>query len=216
VRLSIEPTPYGALVMVSGAPRVDGRHTLRRQIVERIVVRLGGHVTWASRTAEGSAAAMLLPGGTAARHASRSSERPTAPWAPRESLARIRACRVIALESDAGVAEMIKTGLSMVSIDVTLVASVPDLLARAGESFDVAMIEISSDGLDPDIGLALARGVREAGLARRLVLVSDATVDLVAKGIVVLKKPFDLAELVRAVAPGRLDQLPAERGADRS
>jgi signal transduction histidine kinase/CheY-like chemotaxis protein len=103
--------------------------------------------------------------------------------------------RVLVVDDDDAVREMIATALRMRGAEVIAVAGVSDTLAQT-EPFDLAIIDLQ---LGDGHGDALLARLRASGMTRRGMLVSgaDAPAALLAGAApdAVLRKPFDLDDL---------------------
>ena len=111
--------------------------------------------------------------------------------------------RILVVEDDDAVIDLLDTALSARGAEVISVRSRSDLgAALAGGSFDAALLDISP--IQDDVAGALAT-VRNAGRAIRIVLISGSAVHLpdVPVGWVSawVRKPFEVAEILAALAP---------------
>lgn len=111
--------------------------------------------------------------------------------------------RILVVEDDDAVIDLLDTALSARGAEVISVRSQSDLAAALAEgSFDAALLDISP--IQDDVAGALAT-VRNAGRATRIVLISGSVVHLpdVPVGWVAawVRKPFEVAEILAALAP---------------
>jgi CheY-like chemotaxis protein len=108
--------------------------------------------------------------------------------------------RILVVDDDLGLREMISTALGMRGADVVAVGNAEAALAQQGP-FAVAIVDL----LLPDMrGDALIGQLRSAGIAELGILVTgtELPAQLAARGKpdVVLRKPFELEELFEALA----------------
>jgi len=123
--------------------------------------------------------------------------------------------RILVVDDDLGLREMISTALGMRGADVVAVSGAEAALAQQGP-FAVAIVDL----LLPDMrGDALLAKLRAAGLAELGILVTgtELPAQLAARGEpdVVLRKPFELEELFEALA-SVLSHAPTDRSSAAS
>jgi len=145
-----------------GAQRLGGSG-LGLAICRELVARMGGGIALDSEPGRGSIFRVRLPLPEAA---------PAAAAAPHAAPAAMRSLRVLLVEDDVTVAEVVRGLLAGQGHEVTHAAQgLAALAAVATQEFDVALIDLDLPGVD---GLALARMLRrherQAGAARRALI----------------------------------------------
>jgi len=130
------------------------------------------------------------------------------PPAPR-SVPRLKifeGTRVLLVEDDALVSQLLDTALTARGAIVTVVRNTTELAAALvpGEPHDAILMDLSPIAADPD---AAINAVRENSPDATLVVISGSAVELPAllqKGQVrFVRKPFEVGEIVAALASGR-------------
>lgn len=133
-----------------------------------------------------------------------STDRVVAPApAPSARSLRLVGARVLVVEDDEAVIDLLDTALTARGADVVAVRHRRDLdAALAGGGFDAALFDISP--IADDIHDAVAR-TRRAGEGVRVVMISGAAVAQAAlpEGWIAawVRKPFEIAEILEAIAP---------------
>lgn len=236
VKNAIEASPSGAVVEVRversrggvrvsvadrgpgmSAPRRIGGHGLGLGLVERLARDIGAVVAFRARDGGGTEATMTMRRASvelaAAAPARIEAPKRTSAAPARKSGERARRHRVLLVEDEPALAEMMRSALMMVDADVTSVATARELV-DLGEviSFDVALIDLRLERGDPGTGLTALRFVTENRLAERVVLTSGAPPETLPPGVdLVLPKPFDLDALIHALLPPRATRARASR-----
>ncbi len=175
--------------------RPDG-HGLGVVIVRRLVETIGGQLTVTSAPGAGATFCLRLP----RVHPSRSKAL--------SGVQRRLARRVLVVEDDRGVREMVTTALGLRGIDAVGVATLAEVAALDGPPFDVALVDYT---LADANGAEVIRLLRAQERARHIVLASGASEPYLpaeAQPDRWLRKPYDVAQLLTA-----LTTTPADRSA---
>jgi len=173
----------------------EGGSGIGLALVARTVRVLGGNVRVRSEVGSGTRFEVRLPA------------------APRQSGVIPRASipsRVLVVEDDEGIRELIQTTLTLRGIDAVVVETVADARAAAGPAFDLAVADLT---LPDGRGDRLLADLKASGRAERTLLMSGHVDpgELAGPPDGWLSKPFDVPEMVAAIE-GR----PAARDAQAS
>lgn len=169
---------FGARTLEHDGPRA-GRG-IGLSIVRSLVSRAGGTARVTSRMGAGSCVRVQLPKG----------QRGTASSGVR---ARASARRVLIVDDNASLAELVAATLEARGATVLVTSDPARALEAAGEErFDVALVDLD---LGEKSGTGLVKQLVATRLARRVIVMSGASAvpDLGADGL--LRKPFDLADV---------------------
>jgi CheY-like chemotaxis protein len=130
--------------------------------------------------------------------------------------AELAGVRILVVEDDAAVTQLLEAALDARGADVTIATSQRELdRAVATGPYDAALVDLSPISADP--AAALAR-LREASPSARLVLITgsaDSLPDAVAAhSVELVRKPFEVREVVAALSPlgDKAKKLAQERG----
>lgn len=177
-------------------------------LVHESVQALGGSITVESEPNQGTCFCVELP---RAKASSVASNRPKSARESGVFAAEQVEGRILVLDDDTSLREMIATALQMRGAEVSSAATLEDALALRGP-FDVAVVDYILGDQRGDAALA---ALRNAGTVRRALLVSGTELprQLAAGGEPdgVLRKPFELNDLFE-----RVSGLLAEEAARRS
>lgn len=219
-----------------GGPRRPGGHGVGLGVVSRLATEIGATVRFVDREGGGTEACVQL-GGSSARiqavtssssspgvlgsafgslpaHEGRAADagepmvpRVSASMAVKRSGERARRRRILLVEDEPALAEMMRAALAMIDAEVTCVASGPELEGIDPDArFDAALVDLRLERGDPGTGLAALSHIVERRLATRVVLTSGAPPETLPDGVdVLLPKPFDLDGLLCALAPSRFE-----------
>ncbi len=172
-----------ARIFEPGFGRREGGTGIGLALVARTVRDLRGNVRVRSELGSGTRFEVRLPA------------------APRNSAVMPRAVtpsRVLVVEDDAGIRELVQTTLTLRDIEAVVVETVAEALAADGEPFDLALADLT---LPDGRGDELLATLKANGRARRTLLMSGH-VDpgkLAGPPDGWLGKPFDVPELVAAI-----------------
>jgi signal transduction histidine kinase len=164
-------------------------------LVKQAVAALGGHVSLDSEPGRGTHFCVEIPRARPAVQQRRVSTRQSGVY-----MAEQLDGRILVLDDDQSLREMIATALQMRGARVLVAASLDDALRLQG-AFDVAVVDYLLGDQRGDIAIA---ALRHAGLATRCLLVTGTELpeQLVAGGEpnAQLRKPFELNDLFDCVA----------------
>jgi signal transduction histidine kinase len=119
----------------------------------------------------------------------------------RSSASMRRAMRVLVVDDDDAIRELVRTAFELRGTPVVTARTVEEA-ARQTDKFDVAILDLQ---LPDGSGEELAQWLRTQGIARRVLLTSGAPEALAVEGAAMLRKPFaieDLLDLVDHLAFG--------------
>ncbi len=152
---------------------------------------------------------LLTPPGAAGAHFRLAWPRADAvPPAPR-SVPRLKifdGTRVLLVEDDAHVTQLLETALTARGATVTVARSASELPAAlpAGMPHDAVLMDLSPIAADPDAAIA---SVRAHSPEAQLVVISGSALELPVPlqggGVRFVRKPFEVGEIVAALAAGR-------------
>jgi signal transduction histidine kinase/CheY-like chemotaxis protein len=170
-------------IFEAGYGRRDGGSGIGLSLVARTVRELGGNVRVRSDVGSGTRFEVRIPS------------------APRHSgvLPRARTpSRVLVVEDDEGIRELIQTTLNLRGIDAVVVETVAEAEAASGGSFDLAVADLT---LPDGRGDRLLADLKSSGRAERTLLMSGHVDpgELAGPPDAWLGKPFDVPELVAAI-----------------
>lgn len=172
-----------ARIFEPGFGQREGGSGIGLSLVARTVRDLQGNVRVRSELGQGTRFEVRLPA------------------APRNSAVLPRAAtpsRVLVVEDDAGIRELVETTLALRDIDAVVVETVAEAEAVGGEPFDLVLADLTlPDGRGDEL---LAR-LKKAGRAGRTLLMSGHVDpgELAGPPDGWLGKPFDVPELVAAI-----------------
>lgn len=172
-----------ARIFEPGFGRRKGGTGLGLALVARTVRELRGNVRVRSELGTGTRFEVRLPA------------------SPRNSAVMPRTMtpsRVLVVEDDAGIRELVQTTLTLRDIDAVVVETVAEAMAAGGDPFDLALADLT---LPDGRGDELLAALKSSGRARRTLLMSGH-VDpgkLAGPPDGWLGKPFDVPELVAAI-----------------
>ncbi len=112
--------------------------------------------------------------------------------------------RVLVVEDDVAVTQLLEAALDARGADVTIATTRPELdrALASGAAYDAALVDLSPISADPSA--AIAR-LRESSPSARLVLITgsaDSLPDTVAsQSVELVRKPFEVREVVAALSP---------------
>jgi CheY-like chemotaxis protein len=163
-------------------------------MVKQAVAELGGEIELESERGAGTLFRVTLPG------VRRASTRPTSKRSSGVFYAEPIEQRVLVVDDDAGLREMIATALSMRGAEVVCVADAKGALEQPGP-FALAIIDLLLPGMRGDELLARLRalGVTHTGM---LVTGTEPPLELADGGTpdAVLRKPFELEDLFQRLS----------------
>lgn len=201
-----------------GGPRRQGGHGVGLGVVERMAGEMRAVVRFAPRAGGGTEAMVTFRSDSAQLPAADRARRPTprvvraAVPTPRgtpsivavkRSGERVRRKRVLVVEDEPSLSEMIRSALLMIDAEVTCVATAGDVaLLDTALRFDVALVDLRLENGDPESGLDVLALIVRRALAARVVLTSGAPPEALPHGVdALLPKPFDLDGLLSAIVP---------------
>ena len=168
--------------------RVQGGMGLGLALTRRLVDQLGAHVTVKSEVDKGTTFIIELPTGASA---------------PRNEVT-LAGARVLVVDDELAVRRIMARTLSRYGAQVSEAESAHEALIKIGENggFDVAVTDVSMPGMT---GIELAQTLRSRDFALPILFVTGAELDerdnnnIERLGGRLLRKPFDMVELVRHV-----------------
>lgn len=173
--------------------RPDG-HGLGVVIVRRLVEEAGGRLSLASAPGQGASFAIRLPRVTPTRSKAIS------------GVQRRMARRVLVVEDDPGVREMVTTALSLRGVEAVGAQSLAEVAALEGPPFDLALVDLT---LADASGVDVIRFLRAHERARQVVLATGASEPYLPPDATPdrwLRKPYDVAQLMETLVPPAQDQ----------
>ncbi len=176
-------------LLTTGLTTRPGGHGLGVLIVRRLVENVGGHLTLASAPGHSAHFCITLPRVTPPRSKTVS------------GVQRRLARRVLVVEDDQGVREMVTTALALQGIEATGVESFAEVAALLPPPFDLALVDFT---LTDASGVDVIRFLRSRGLAKQIVLATGASEPYLppdARPDRWLRKPYDVRLLVETLVP---------------
>lgn len=131
---------------------------------------------------------------------------PSRPPLPASRDRDLSGMRVVVVEDDAAVTQLLEASLEARGADVTVARTDAELTARikdAGAAFDAALIDLSPIARDPAAALASLRAHSPAVAVVLVTGNADHLPESVASAVEIVRKPFEVREVVAVLSAAR-------------